>query len=134
MNQRLISFRQSIHTMIDLHCHSNISDGTLTPTQVVELAVQNGCEMLALTDHDNIDGLEEAKQAASQNHIRFINGVEISVTWRSRTIHIVGLNFDPKNQQLQSILQHLRQGRLNRLHKIAAKLEKKAFTTLLKEH
>ena len=71
--------------MIDLHCHSHISDGALPPEEVVALAAKNGCTMLALTDHDHTGGLAAARSAAQQHNIRFINGVEISVTWRGRT-------------------------------------------------
>ena len=80
--------------MIDLHCHSTISDGTLSPSEVVQLAYQNGCTLLALTDHDHTGGLAAAHLEAQRLGIRLINGVEISVTWRKRTIHIVGLDFD----------------------------------------
>lgn len=66
--------------MIDLHCHSTVSDGALPPNEVVALAAQNGCTMLALTDHDHTGGLAIARAAAQQHGIRFINGVEISVT------------------------------------------------------
>lgn len=108
--------------MIDLHCHSHISDGTLSPTEVVKLAAQNGCKVLALTDHDNTAGLTEARETAQQHGIHFINGVEISVSWRGRTIHIVGLDFNPNNPTLQNLLQQLRQGRQNRVKQIAQKL------------
>lgn len=110
--------------MIDLHCHSYVSDGALSPSEVVQLATQNGCQMLALTDHDNTDGLNEAHQAAERCGIRLIDGVEISVTWRSRTIHIVGLDIEKNNETLQKLLQNVRTGRVARLQKIADKLNK----------
>ncbi|XXQ67605.1 PHP domain-containing protein [Neisseriaceae bacterium B1] len=113
--------------MIDLHCHSTISDGALTPKAVVQLAAENGCTMLALTDHDHTGGLDEARAEATLHGIRFINGVEISVTWRHRTIHIVGLDFAPENQDLQNLLQRVRQGRQERLQAIADKLAKKGI-------
>ena len=74
--------------MIDLHCHSTVSDGMLSPTEVVRLARQNGCTLLALTDHDHTGGLAEARAEANTLGLSFINGVEISVTWRGRTIHV----------------------------------------------
>lgn len=114
--------------MIDLHCHSNISDGALPPREVVRLARANGCTMLALTDHDHTGGLSEARSEAEALGMRFINGVEISVTWRKRTLHIVGLDFDESNQTLQALLARVRQGRLHRLAEMAAKLEKKGIT------
>lgn len=113
--------------MIDLHCHSTVSDGRLTPTEVVRLAHANGCTMLSLTDHDHTGGLAEARAEAAALGLRFINGVEVSVTWRGRTIHIVGLDFDEQNTTLQNLLASVRQGRLNRLQAIADKLAKKGI-------
>ena len=113
--------------MIDLHCHSHISDGALPPEEVVALAAKNGCTMLALTDHDHTGGLAAARSAAQQHNIRFINGVEISVTWRGRTIHMVGLDFDEHESSLQSLLAQLRQGRIERMEKIGAKLAKRGI-------
>lgn len=114
--------------MIDLHCHSTVSDGMLSPTEVVRLARQNGCTLLALTDHDHTGGLAEARAEANTLGLSFVNGVEISVTWRGRTIHVVGLDFDEHNETLQSLLAEVRKGRLKRLEAIAAKLEKKGIT------
>ncbi|WP_373741204.1 PHP domain-containing protein [Neisseria sp.] len=113
--------------MIDLHCHSTVSDGALNPAEVVRLAHANGCTMLALTDHDHTGGIAEARSEAAKLGIRLINGVEISVTWRKGTIHVVGLDFDETDQPLQNLLAEVRQGRLNRLETIAAKLEKKGI-------
>lgn len=109
---------------IDLHCHSSISDGVLTPAQLVERAAQRGVETLALTDHDDIAGLAEARQVAEAKSITFINGVEISVSWRGRTIHIVGLDIDPDYAPLVEGLTHVRAGRTQRAKNIAAELEK----------
>ncbi|MBX3615645.1 3',5'-nucleoside bisphosphate phosphatase [Nitrosomonas sp.] len=109
---------------IDLHCHSSISDGVLTPTQLVERAAQRGVATLALTDHDDIAGLAEARQIAETKSITFINGVEISVSWRGRTIHIVGLDIDPDYAPLVEGLAQVRTGRAQRAKNIAAELEK----------
>lgn len=108
--------------MIDLHCHSSVSDGALTPQQVVQLAAANGCRMLALTDHDHTGGLKQARAEALRCRIQFINGVEISVTWRGKSVHIVGLDFDEDNIQLQNLLVRIRKGRIERLRRIADKL------------
>ena len=113
--------------MIDLHCHSTVSDGALSPAEVVRLAHANGCTVLALTDHDHTGGLAQARAEAAQCGIRLINGVEISVTWRGRSVHIVGLDFDEDNPALQTLLAQVRKGRLERLAAIAAKLEKKGI-------
>ena len=103
----------------DLHCHSNISDGTLTPAEVVDRAHSRGVKVLALTDHDDMDGLDEARSAASQHGLSFINGVEISVTWRKHTLHIVGLNVDPAYAPLQQGLFSVRSGRGERAQKMS---------------
>lgn len=113
--------------MIDLHCHSNISDGALPPREVVRLAHANGCTLLALTDHDHTGGLAEARQEAEALGMRLISGVEISVSWRKRTIHMVGLNFDEENSRLQNLLARVRQGRLERFARMAEKLERRGF-------
>lgn len=110
--------------MIDLHSHSNISDGLFSPTELVEHAVQHGVSVLALTDHDDIGGLAEARQAATAHGIQLINGVEISVTWKKRTLHIVGLNVDVENAALKAGLAAVREGRLDRARQMAAGLEK----------
>ena len=109
---------------IDLHCHSKVSDGTLTPTQLVERAAARGVNMLALTDHDDLGGLDEARRVANEKNIIFINGVEISVTWRNRTLHIIGLDVDPKYLPLEQGLAAIRSGRVTRGSKIAAQLDK----------
>ena len=109
---------------IDLHCHSTVSDGLLTPTQLVERAATRGVNMLALTDHDDLGGLSEARLVANKKNIIFINGVEISVTWRNRTLHIVGLDVDPEYLPLAQGLETIRSGRVTRASNIAAQLDK----------
>ena len=109
---------------IDLHCHSTVSDGLLTPTQLVERAATRGVSMLALTDHDDLGGLDEARRVANKKNIIFINGVEISVTWRNKTLHIVGLDVDPKHLPLVQGLEAIRSGRVTRASNIAAQLDK----------
>lgn len=109
---------------IDLHCHSTVSDGLLTPVQLVERAALRGVTTMALTDHDDIAGLADARRAAEAQNITFINGVEISVSWRGRTLHIVGLNIDPEYPPLVEGLTTIRAGRLQRAENIAAELAK----------
>jgi 3',5'-nucleoside bisphosphate phosphatase len=109
---------------IDLHCHSTISDGLLTPTQLVEHAAARGVDMLALTDHDDVAGLEEARRVAVDKSIIFVNGVEVSASWRGQTLHIVGLGIDPEHPQLVRGLKSIRDGRTVRAHSIAAQLDK----------
>lgn len=104
---------------VDLHCHSNVSDGLLPPQEVVQRAAARGCQTLALTDHDELSGLDAARAEAERLGVRFINGVEISVTWRRRTLHIVGLQVDPAYAPLQAGLAHIRSGRVERARRMA---------------
>src|SRR3972149_9697918 len=106
----------------DLHCHSTASDGLLAPAELVQRALGNGVDTLALTDHDEISGLAEARARAVELGLRFIDGVEVSVSGGGITIHIVGLNIDPGNAQLQQGLHAIRQGRTERAKKMAQDL------------
>ncbi|NOT64624.1 MAG: PHP domain-containing protein [Methylotenera sp.] len=96
---------------IDLHAHSNISDGLFTPAELVAHAASQGINILALTDHDDVSGLAAAREAAAEHNMQLINGVEISVTWKKRTLHIVGLKIDPENLTLKNALDSVRVGR-----------------------
>lgn len=95
----------------DLHCHSNVSDGLLAPAELVARAAARGVRVLALTDHDDTTGLEEARHAALAHGMTFINGCEISVSWRNHTIHVVGLNVNPEYLPLAEGLLAVRSGR-----------------------
>jgi len=95
----------------DLHCHSVVSDGTLTPEALAARAKANGVELWALTDHDEIGGQQRAAAAASAMGMHYLTGVEISVTFVAQTVHIVGLGFDPENPALKLGLNHTRGGR-----------------------
>jgi predicted metal-dependent phosphoesterase TrpH len=95
----------------DLHSHSTVSDGTLTPTALVERALERGLDVMALTDHDDTAGIGEASRAADGTPLRVIAGVEISVSWESRTLHILGLNVNPSDPMLVSGLTEIRAGR-----------------------
>jgi hypothetical protein len=107
---------------VDLHCHSNVSDGALAPGEVVRRAAAQGVELLALTDHDQLGGLAEARDAAHAERIGFIDGVEISVTWRGVTLHVVGLGVDPADDALAGAMRGVRAGRLERARAIARSL------------
>ena len=107
----------------DLHSHSTRSDGLLTPADVVERAAQRGVKALALTDHDGVSGLAEARAAADAAGIELIDGVEVSVTWRGHTVHVVGLLIDPENNSLVEGLHRNRGGRNGRAARIAEQLE-----------
>lgn len=84
----------------DLHCHSNFSDGDLSPTALMALAAECQISHLALTDHDSLAGLADARTAAMSHNITLINGLELSATWRGQLLHVVGLGVDPNNSSL----------------------------------
>ena len=109
---------------IDLHCHSTVSDGLLSPADLVAHAAKSGVKVLALTDHDDVSGLAAARQAATEHGIHFVNGVEISATWKKRTLHIVGLKFDAENVALKTALDKVRIGRDERAKEMAVGLAK----------
>ena len=109
----------------DLHCHSNFSDGTLSPTDLIARAATQGVTALALTDHDSVAGYAEALAASQDNAIKLIPGIELSVSWQDKSFHIVGLNIDPSYAPLLEATNNLQVVRLERAEKIAAKLEKK---------
>jgi predicted metal-dependent phosphoesterase TrpH len=108
----------------DLHCHSVVSDGTLTPEALASRAKNNGVQIWALTDHDELSGQKRAKQAAVALGMQYISGVEISVTWCEQTVHIVGLGVDEDNQALIDGLYKTRNGRTERAKEMSAQLEK----------
>jgi predicted metal-dependent phosphoesterase TrpH len=107
----------------DLHCHSTVSDGQLTPVDVAQRAHANGVTLWALTDHDEVGGQEAARSAAAALGMDYLCGVEISVTWASRTVHIVGLGIDPTCDVLVQGLYATRNGRAARARAMSAALE-----------
>ncbi|QWD63226.1 3',5'-nucleoside bisphosphate phosphatase [Polynucleobacter sp. MWH-UH2A] len=108
----------------DLHCHSVVSDGTLTPEALAERAKQNGVHLWALTDHDELGGQERARDAAKALNIDYVSGVEISVTWAGQTIHIVGLGIDANHLGIIEGLRRTRGGRGERAKLMAEQLLK----------
>lgn len=108
----------------DLHSHSVVSDGTLTPEELAGRAHANGVELWALTDHDEIGGQHRALAAAQALGMRYLTGVEISVTFAGQTVHIVGLGFDTDNAQLAQGLRKTRGGRDVRAQEMAGQLAK----------
>ncbi|WP_233237574.1 3',5'-nucleoside bisphosphate phosphatase [Bordetella sp. LUAb4] len=110
------------YSNVDLHCHSRVSDGVLSPRDVAARAFSNGVDMWALTDHDEVGGLAEAGASAAELGLRFITGVEISVTWAAQTVHIVGLGFDATNTGLVEGLRATRAGRADRARRIGERL------------
>jgi hypothetical protein len=106
----------------DLHCHSNVSDGVLAPADLVRRAHARGVQMLALTDHDELDGLARARAVADELGLPFVPGVEISVTWAGETIHVLGLGVDAESAGLAQGMARTRAGRDERAREMADQL------------
>lgn len=106
----------------DLHCHSVVSDGTLTPEALAQRAKANGVELWALTDHDEIAGQQRAAAAAQALGLAYLTGTEVSVTFAGETVHIVGLGFDADNAAIAQGLYNTRNGREQRAREMAASL------------
>ena len=106
----------------DLHSHSTASDGLLAPAALVARAVERGVEVLALTDHDDTAGLAEAAAAARGTSVTLVPGAELSASWESHTVHVVGLHLDASNRELEDGLASIRAGRDTRARRIAQSL------------
>lgn len=111
----------------DLHCHSTASDGMLTPAALVERAHERGVGVLALTDHDTLDGLDEAQAAAERLGIELISGIELSCTWGGATIHVLGYAFAADAPSLQRAIGALHEGRWARAEEIGRRLAAKGM-------
>lgn len=132
------TFTKGREPMIDLHVHSNISDGTLTPSQVVDLAVEAGLKAIALTDHDTILGIEEALAKVKdyqQKGIDFtlIPGVELSVGYKKKDVHILGLFIDYHNEEFISLLDNMVKERDERNVKMIANFQKDGIAITMEE-
>ena len=112
---------------IDLHCHSTASDGALSPTALVQHAHARGVRVLALTDHDTLEGLLEARQAAAALGMQLVNGVELSCTWGGATIHVLGYDFAEAAPALQQALGDVHRGRWARAEEIGERLAQKGM-------
>ena len=108
----------------DLHCHSVVSDGTLTPQALAQRAKLNGVDLWSLTDHDELGGQQAACLAAQSASLPFLTGVEISVSFAGKTVHIVGLGFEPENVAIQAGLKATRGGREERAREMSRQLER----------
>lgn len=113
--------------LVDLHVHSSASDGTLHPAEVTRLAISTGLSAYALTDHDTIDGVEEALSAARGSALEVIPGTELSCLWEQTEIHILGLYLDHKAPVLSDALTSLRTDRANRNRKMVEQFQKHGF-------
>ncbi len=108
---------------VDLHVHSNKSDGTFSPSELVAYAIEKGLRAFALTDHDTVDGLDEAIDAAKGKDIEVIPGIEFSTEYEGKDIHIVGLYIDYKSEIFQNKIQEFVDSRIERNHKMCANLQ-----------
>jgi 3',5'-nucleoside bisphosphate phosphatase len=107
----------------DLHCHSTVSDGSFAPADVARRAHEHGVTLWALTDHDEVGGQAEARKTAQALGMNYLCGVEISVTWASRTVHVVGLHIDPACEALVEGLERTRNGRQARAEAMGEQLD-----------
>jgi predicted metal-dependent phosphoesterase TrpH len=110
-------------TLIDLHSHTNCSDGSATPADLIKRAASAGARAVAITDHDTVEGLHEGRSAAEQAGIEFVAGIEISADFQPGTMHILGYCFDPSSKELNLALEELRLARRERNPQIAARLQ-----------
>jgi len=111
----------------DLHAHSTASDGTLSPAELMQHAHAAGVNVMALTDHDTTAGIAEARDTATQLGMEFIPGIELSVTWDNRTVHIVGLGIDENSEPIQAGIKKLMDFRQRRAEEIGRRLEKAGY-------
>ncbi|ASS75558.1 hypothetical protein CIG75_11545 [Tumebacillus algifaecis] len=110
-------------TIADLHAHTTASDGTFTPRELVELAKRNRLQAVAVTDHDTMDGLSEARAAGKELGVEVIPGIELSTTLEGREVHVLGYFYDPDHQELRDLIAKMREDRLNRLDKMIVRLQ-----------
>ncbi len=126
-------FSAKLFSMIDLHTHSTASDGTLSPRELVRLAASSQLDAVAITDHDTLDGLEEALEAGKEFGIEVIPGCELSVGTGAHSMHILGLWVMPDSPTLPAILQQIRDARSKRNETIIKKLNALGCTLTLSE-
>ncbi|WFB47037.1 RNase RNM [Vibrio coralliilyticus] len=120
---------------IDLHSHTTASDGRLPANELIDRALGFDIDVLAITDHDTVDGLEIAHQYVQDNQlpITIINGIEISTVWQNKDIHIVGLNIDPQSAELAQLIEQQKKHREGRAEMIAHRLSKATREGVLEE-
>jgi predicted metal-dependent phosphoesterase TrpH len=116
--------------IVDLHCHTDASDGTLSPPELVSRAVENGVETLAITDHDTVDAYARIR-GEQFPEIKLIHGIELSTRWRSIGIHIVGLDIDLNSESLQTSIRQQQAARLERAATISRRLAKRGIDNAL---
>ena len=108
-------------TLIDLHVHSNISDGSMKPSEVVQLAAKTGLGAITLSDHESIDGLDEAEKEVHEQGIGFLPGMEASVQYDpGRRLHIVCLGFDRENEDFKRMYKKVRAVKESKMEELCA--------------
>lgn len=118
---------------IDLHVHTTASDGTMRPRDVVSLAAMLGLRAIAITDHDTMDGLQEAGEAGELMNVTIVPGIEISSEYMGKEVHILGYFLDPEKQQLKDYMAWVQAARRTRNGKIIEKLQRKGFDITLEQ-
>ena len=122
-----INLNESAAMIVDLHCHSTASDGALSPAVLVARAHERGVRLLALTDHDTLEGLDEACRAATALDMKLVNGIELSCTWGGATIHVLGYAFEREAPALRAAIDALHHGRWQRAEEIDRRLAAKGM-------
>ncbi|WP_196592784.1 PHP domain-containing protein [Pectinatus sottacetonis] len=112
---------------IDLHAHSTMSDGTCTPEELVKLAKKTGLSAITVTDHDTIDGIQEAATAAEKIGIKFITGMEVSVDYKDRKLHVVALGFNPMSDKFKKLYKKIRSNKEDKIEKVIAAIREKGI-------
>ncbi len=112
---------------VDLHLHSTASDGVLSPTALIDAVATAGVTVCALTDHDTVAGLAEAAAAADRHGITLVSGIEVSVGHAGRTLHVVGLGFQPAAPSLLALIDSLAAARAERARDIARRLDRRGM-------
>ncbi len=113
--------------MVDLHTHSSRSDGTFSPTELIQAAKREGLSAIALTDHDILAGLDEAAEEAKKQDIIFLRGIEISINWKPGEFHMLGLDLRSESPKMTKMIEKLQNGRIERNMEIAYKLQQEGF-------
>jgi predicted metal-dependent phosphoesterase TrpH len=125
---------ENMDCKIDLHTHTNISDGASTPKKLIEDAVVQNVKAIALTDHDNIAGIKEAAKYAKENNIDFLNGIEISSSYKDgRILHILGLGIDIENEEFLEAFYNMKKARENGIKGILMEISKKGINISIDE-
>lgn len=117
----------------DLHIHTNASDGAFEPGDILEKAIEKGLKTIAITDHDSIKGFKKARELNRENEIELLSGVEMSVRWRDKEVHLLGYCFDPEDENVNLLLLQQSRARRRRMSQIVEHLQKQGVDIELDE-